>query len=420
LQDENDATRAGLPLGQLIAMEQWQVPERSVQRTVKGAIRHLMVQLRQEIAPEGEPFQSLDGLPPLSRWQQQRIAPYPDYRAQAQTLLTSLQTLRTRGTLDREVALIVAPPFSGLRQSLCQLPTLDGEDGTQPWRLLQPPDELCISAERARRWWDEQDLSQPWVVAELADFWLRHPTGLALITELLRRIAADETGPGIVSCSSWCWQFWASYLPDAHLGPVTPAPLDAQRLGQWFSHLASPRGERPLVARMAEDGSYVLPSEDPVDAPHRKHAGFLRDLAIAARGNPGVALAIWQHALRARPEEDTETEEQATAAEGKHQECWVVRMDQLSLPTMLQTYDRTIGFVLHALLLHDGLDEAALEKVTGAGAAPLQLALARLARADIIRKGKRSHHWRVTPLGYPTVRRHLQSWGYPVDPFQGE
>ena len=130
-----------------------------------------------------------------------------------------------------------------------------------------------------------------------------------------------------------------------------------------------------------------------------------------------MALAIWQHALRARPEESAEAEEQATDEAVRYRECWVVHMDQLSLPTMLQTYDRAIGFILHALLLHDGLDEERLVMVSDVRGAPLQLALSRLARADIIERGDASRHWRVTPLGYPTVRRHLLSWGYPVDEF---
>ncbi|MDX1818197.1 MAG: hypothetical protein R3180_10795 [Marinobacter sp.] len=418
MKDENGADSEGSPLGQLITMESWRVPETSVRRTVKGAIRHLMAQLRQGITPEEEPFQSLDDLPVLSEWQRERIAPYPDFFAQARTLVASLETLRTTGAFNRDVALIVAPPFSGLRESLVRLPTLEpSEAAPAPWRLVAPPEDLCMTQAQARQWWDEQDLSGDWVIPELGDFWLRHPAGLALIPELLSRMAAGETGQGIIGCSSWCWQFWSRYLPDAHLGPLTPAPLDAERLGRWFGNLAALRDHRPLVARMADDGLYVLPIDDPDDGVRRKHAGFLRDLAIASRGNPGVALAVWQHALRARPEESAEADDPTTEESGKYRECWVVHMDQLSLPTMLQSYDRAIGFILHALLLHDGLDQERLEMVSGVNGAPLQLALSRLVRADIIERGDASGHWRVTPLGYPTVRRHLLSWGYPVDDF---
>jgi hypothetical protein len=70
----------------------------------------------------------------------------------------------------------------------------------------------------------------------------------------------------------------------------------------------------------------------------------------------------------------------------------------------------------------------------------LSLALARLAQADIIgcdqpgqdtafdlRRPEQQSlayqemsldaSWRVTPLGYPGVRRHLQNWGFPIDNF---
>ncbi|MFO7527996.1 MAG: hypothetical protein R6W86_04215, partial [Marinobacter sp.] len=271
--------------------------------------------------------------------------------------------------------------------------------------------------EDARRWWDEQNLTGPWVIPELADFWLRHTSGFALISELLRRIASGQVGPGLVGCSSWCWQFWESYLPDAHLSPLTPAPLDAERLGQWLEYLAASRDQRAITARMTDDGLYVLPVENPPDAEKRKHAGFLRDLATACRGIPGVALSIWQHSLRSRPEDEMDEAEGGGEQKSQGRSCWVVPLDQLSLPAMPKSTDRAIGFVLHALLLHDGLDDERIALVTGIGQPELQLALARLARAEMVSFGEASGRWHVTPLGYPTVRRHLQGWGYPVDVF---
>lgn len=420
MNEENTPESSPALPGGLIPADQWKLPEMSVQRTLKDAIRHLMAQLRAGIAPDEEPFQSLDDLPPLTEKKLHHIAPHPDFTALAEAVLSSLDELRQRETLHRDVALVVAPPFSGMREALVRLPGsgvgLEGRT-TGSWQLIAPPDNLLMGQEEARRWWGDQDLSGPWVIPELADFWLRHTSGLSLVRELLQRIAAGQVGPGLVGCSSWCWQFWESYLPDAHLGALTPAPLDAERLGKWLEYLSGARDHRPVIARMSDDGLYVLPVEDSPDDGKHKHSGFLRDLATAARGISGVALAIWQRSLRARPEDEMEEEEGAQEQRHGGRQCWVVPLDQLSLPAMPQSSDRAIGFILHALLLHDGLDEERIALVTGIGQPELQLALSRLSRSDVVSLGEVSGRWHVTPLGYPTVRRHLQSWGYPVDAF---
>lgn len=420
MKEEHPSESAPSLPGGLIPLEQWKLPEVSVKRTLKDALRHLMAQLRAGVSHDEEPFQSLDDLPSLTDKQIQHIAPRPDFTSLAQAILESLEELRETETLRREVALLVAPPFSGVREALVRLPGAHpevGVGGHGHWHLIAPPDNLLMSREDARRWWDEQELSGPWVIPELADFWLRHSDGLCLVQELLQRIVAGEVGPGLVGCSSWCWQFWESYLPDAHLAPLTPAPMDAERLGQWLEYLACSRDRRPVTARMTDDGLYVLPADNPSEDSKRKHSGFLRDLATAARGIPEVALAIWQRSLRARPEDDAEAEGNSQEPKGSERHCWVVPLDQLSLPAMPQSRERAVGFILHALLLHDGLHEERIALVTGLDHLELHLALSRLLRSDLVSLAEASRRWHVTPVGYPTVRRHLQSWGYPVDAF---
>eukprot|EP00163_Fabomonas_tropica_P034282 TRINITY_DN9412_c0_g1_i1.p1 TRINITY_DN9412_c0_g1~~TRINITY_DN9412_c0_g1_i1.p1 ORF type:complete len:297 (-),score=14.22 TRINITY_DN9412_c0_g1_i1:420-1310(-) len=296
---------------------------------------------------------------------------------------------------------------------------MPGDENNQTaWRVIAPPDELLMDDVSARQWWDRQDLEQPWVIPELADFWLRHTSGLALVKELLSRLSAGTAGPGIVGCSSWCWQFWRGYSPDLHISPRCPAPLDAEKLGLWLEELSHQSGRRPVIARMTNDGLYVLPLEDDRAGKKLKRSSFLRDLASTSRGIHGVALAIWQRALRARPEEEAEQEEDAVVdGKGRFPQCWVAPLDQLSFPVMPQSNGRELGFVLHALLLHDGLDESSLSLVAGLSDHVVAHVLSRLARADIVSCSEPGGHWHVTALGYLTVRRHLQSWGFPVDGF---
>ncbi len=116
---------------------------------------------------------------------------------------------------------------------------------------------------------------------------------------------------------------------------------------------------------------------------------------------------LWHNVLRLK-----KSEEQSHEAH-----CWIVPLGRLSLPTMPQSKESVTGFVLDGLLLHNGLDAVSLESVTGVSAHELSLVLSRLKRAELVIYDQARLCWHVTAIGYPTVRRYLQSWGFPVDQF---
>lgn len=415
--------------GGLVPVDQWAMPQTSVHRSLKGAIRYALKQLRAGVSQAEGPFESMDELPELSVVQKRRLVPEPDHSDQAAAIACDLKSARSEGSLIREVVCLVAPPFSGVEQALAHFSQSDPldprENSDEIWRVILPPDTLLFDDQAASEWWDKQDLSLPWVIPELSNFWLRRLSGLALIKELFRRIANGEAGAGIVGCSSWCWRYWGHYLENAQMSPVTPAPMDSDRLGAWFTHLASGSGRSSVIAKMTGDGSYVLPLAETTEAEKdkgnkkRKYSTFLRDLAATSRGNPGVALAIWQRSLRARPGDDASVDEadEKSGKQSRTADCWVVPLAKLSLPTMPQSQENVTGFVLHGLLLHNGLNAASLEAVTGVSTTELSLVLSRLKRAELVTYDQSSERWQVAAIGYPTVRRHLQSWGFPVDQF---
>jgi hypothetical protein len=446
--------------GGLIPIEEWTQAEASVRRTLMGGLTHWMGQLGATISRQEEAFESLDSLPELSDEQLHDIAPGPDRKEHAQAVVDAIRSLREQGKCQRPVMFLVAPPFSGVSRALRCFPDCpigantrsghESDSGAPAYQLILPPDNLLMSEDAAREWWQQQPLGRPWVINELAAFWRRHRSGLALVQELLRRVAQNNAGEGVIGCSSWCWQFWTNYYPDAQFAPWMPAPMTTERLGLWLQQLACHNRDDVPVVRMATDGLYVLPLEseesDGKPAKKRKHNDFLRNLAADSRGIPGIALSIWRRALRERPEAESEgaaddSDEQFSARNRKERTyCWIVPLDQLSLPAMPVSSERNLGLVLHALLMHDGLKIADLALVTAMPEPDLSLALARLARADIIGCNKPGQDaafdlrrpeqqslayqemppdasWRVTPLGYPDVRRHLQSWGFPVDNF---
>lgn len=397
--------------GGLIPIEEWRLPETSVHRSIRGALRNAWGQLRAGIAPDNEAFDSLDDLPVLSQLQLERFAPDRDYARMAMLLLESVE----ESAADDPVTFLVAPPFSGIHKAL-QVLAEDTHGASR--QLITPPDNLLLSAGDARAWWDACDLTKPWVIPELSAFWLRHRSGLELIRELLRRVAAGRAGEGLVGCASWCWQFWSHCLPDARFQALTPAPMHGELLGHWLNDLASRRNRQGVVARMSDSGLWVLPAAPDQLDEGQKAASLLRDLAALSRGIPGVALAIWQKALRARPEEEQQTRDsQDDHHPATRPACWVAPLEKLSLPSMPVTEGRGAALTLHALLLHDALNEDRLELVTGLPGHEVALVLNRLRRADLVAFHEDQDNWRVTPLGYPAIRRQLQSDGFPVDPF---
>lgn len=446
--------------GGLIPIEEWTRAEASVRRNLMGVLTHWVDQLGASISRREEAFESLDDLPELSDEQLHSIAPGPDRKEHAQAVIDAILALREQGQCRRPVVLLVAPPFSGVSRALRCFPEcrMGADTATEQetvsavlsYKLILPPDNLLMDEDAARQWWQQQPLDKPWVISELAAFWRRHGRGLALVQELLRRVAQNSAGEGVIGCSSWCWQFWASYYPDAQFAPRMPAPMTTERLGIWLQQLACHNRDDVPVVRTVTDGLYVLPLEpeetDNKPQKKRKHSDLLRNLAADSRGIPGIALSIWRRALRARPEGDSEgaRDDGGERSPAQHPEgrpyCWVVPLDQLSLPTMPVSSERNLGLVLHALLIHDGLTIADLELVTAVPEPDLSLALERLARADVIgcnepgqdaafdlrrpEQQSLAHQemvadavWQVTPLGYPGVRRHLQNWGFPIDNF---
>ncbi|MFT7339013.1 MAG: hypothetical protein ACI92B_002348, partial [Marinobacter maritimus] len=159
MKDKNNENKADpcLP-GGLVPAEQWTLPQTSVRRSLKDAIGHALKQLQAEVSQAEEPFESMDELPELSSAQRKRLAPEPDYSDQATAIACGLERARTEGSLSREVAFLVAPPFSGVQQALARFPEPGQsgsiESGGEEWAIISPPDALSFDDHEANEWWD--------------------------------------------------------------------------------------------------------------------------------------------------------------------------------------------------------------------------------------------------------------------------
>ncbi|WP_097458588.1 hypothetical protein [Mangrovitalea sediminis] len=392
------------------------LPSASVQHTLRVGLAGFLERLRPVYEPDDAPFRSKDDLAPLSRRQLERVVPSPTWDEARSVLLPALETWRSNWQSLQAAALVVAPPFSGTRVML------EGIAQAAGWRLISPPTAEQILAGQDR-WFEQFEGDIPWLLPELSHLFLRHVHGLGLMRRFLARVWSGQLGQGVIGCGSWAWEYWRQVMPELAPSALTLQSLNAARLGLWFQELADPHEQRPVQFRQADNGYWVLTARNEV-APLPKgarHSEFLRDLGAYSRGLPEVAWQLWRLALRAEPE--TEVAEAAAEEADKNgngqiaglRTVWVAPWEQLKPPSVPAHAPKTVAFVLHALLLHAGLDEHALALVSGLSEERVLQSLQILRRAELVISVPRG--WYIAPAAYPGVRRYLQGAGFQVDSY---
>lgn len=270
--------------------------------------------------------------------------------------------------------------------------------------VLEPPapDALLNGAEQALRAL-ERRVDEPLVIPHLERWFLRHPHALGTLRDLLAALALRRAAT-LVSCGSWAWAWLRAALQvDALLPePLVLAALDAEALASWLGSTA----EGHAVCR-EPDGKWLLRPEG--EELPGESSDFLRNLAAEARGNPVVARALWTAALR-RPS--------AGAFDGVDLPGGVTRLAAVPWARLARpSLERRARFeevaVLHSLLLHGELSTDVLDRVLPFGRAALSRCLAGLSAARLVED--HADEWRVSAIGYPTVRRELVSAGLPAD-----
>lgn len=285
--------------------------------------------------------------------------------------------------------------------------------------LPDPPLEEIKSG--GQKWLEHLDKSpdKVWVIPRLERFYLRHNQGLRMLRVLLDKISFFPSR-FLLACDSWAWAYFCKVL---HIEALFPRPLvleafDQEKLDRWFRGLADRATAREFVFRQADNGNLVVHSSGAVpdeSGKQEKITDFLTRLAAYCRGIPGVAYAIWRYGLRiAQDGEIHEKAQEAAANDGLHRTIWVEPWSRLKLPSLpdLDRRDRSL-FVLHTLLLHDGLSSQALGQVLSFPESQVQGSLHLLRVAGVVALDL--DRWRVTAAAYPEVREFLRYEGYLVD-----
>jgi len=396
-----------------IRLEQFRLPSSPTREKMRRGILGIWDRLRGgRSAAESPPMKiDLEAMPSNLLTE---AAPAPDWQKGVPALHEALQDWWQERA--GKIQVLVGAPFSGtgeiaaLWAATCQCPVLP-----------DPPLEHIKSG--GVKWLEQldHDPDRVWVIPRLERFYFRHSQGFALLRVLLDKITALSSRFLLV-CNSWAWAYLGKAL---HIDALFPPPLvleafNQEKLDLWLSGLASQAPGKAFVFRQTNNGNQVLhpfevSQDEGEEAKDVKITDFLEHLAAFSRGIPRVAHAIWRYSLRiTQTKEDQEKIQKVSDDDDLHRTIWVEPWSQLSLPTpsKLGSRDREL-FVLHSLLLHDGLSSRVLADILPFSESQIISLLQALRVAGIV--VKEQDNWRVAALAYPAVRQFLQYEGYLVD-----
>jgi hypothetical protein len=193
---------------------------------------------------------------------------------------------------------------------------------------------------------------------------------------------------------------------------TTLQAFNESRLIAHFQPQIDECNSSPLLFRLSDNGHYVLPAAE-IGEKSNEYSKFLQILAAHSRGIYGVALAIWRTSMQAEPDEKLSEEDENKNNNIPPQTVWIIPWNQLKLPVVPANIRQGATFILHALLLHNGL--------------PFDLLKLLLATNQVVENiywleeeglvAQNDTVWKVTAQGYPAARQFLQKNGYLIDQF---
>lgn len=392
---------------QFVTVDQYRAPPEIVDvGSVKRSFLSVVRRIAGTAPSESSPLDPEEDLHVLTGEQLDRAVPAPDWVEGAAALQERLRPWLEAERPSKPVVFYVAPPHAGRNELLAQ------------WArhadiavVEEATEDQILSVDGG--WFRSWPKADRWLLPRLERCFLREAEGLDLVRELLAQMLSGELGRGVIGCDSWAWTFLQHVWLGRPSFTICAQAFDAARLKDLFSRgFGGETGAAPDL-RQADTGAYLLSEQS--DETHRRSTNaFWRRLAARSRGNPGVAIAYWRRALRTLPEreiEDNESEERRL----RRETIWVTPWEDLGQPAMPGEAGETASFVLHALLLHDGLRIDRLAAILPSDRTAITEALLFLAEADLVTC--EGEYWQVTAYGYPVVRSALMANDYLCDPF---
>jgi hypothetical protein len=365
---------------------------------------------RRNHADEPEP------LPSLAHLEQNvldRIVPDDPWPHIAAALSEAWETFFAAQAEGEKLRLLVAPPGWEVESILTALAS-----DLKATLVKAPPGQAIFDSDRSAldplREGLDHSTETPLVVPGLHRYFLRHHRGLDLVRTIVDRLR-HAARPTVVGCDSWAWAYLTGSLQiDAALPqPYVPVPLDGLELASLL------RPECPCDVALS--GRDVLlyahaegKDENSEDASsEQKHASFEPDktisyweqLAVRSRGIPEVARAIWRYGLRTQDPEVEKNNPSGSPQPWNGDLLFAVPVNHLELPTIPSPTDPAWRFMLHTLLVHDGVPVTVLPALLPFSRDATLLALQSLEMQGLVRRS--GPLATVAPLAYPQVRDFL-------------
>ncbi|MBT2771606.1 hypothetical protein J7J47_05065 [Halomonas sp. ISL-60] len=383
------SSSADTPLWAVVELDHFRTPEQTQASQWRRSLRSASTWLvgknsaEQQVKEENE----LRALPEVKL---AHIVPPIDWAPAAKALAQQLNGL------EAPVAFFITPPHCGHVSVVRQW-------AEQQHFTCLPPPTLSELTEGDAQWVERFANQREWAVTALERYFLRHTQGIQGVREFLERALSGRLGQGVIGCNSWTYAYLQEVIGIEGAPVFTLQSMEGEQLSHYFAKIAAYEGQSPLVystrtgkpvlAESATQSNDKAPNND--KTPNKE----LQRLAAHCRGHIGLAWHYWRERLR----EPTSDGEEA---------LWLV--DALAEAELSTDTGDIATLVLHALLIHGGLDDHSLGQVL-----PFSHHEALNARLALQRKGIVSSNdgrWQITPLSYASVRQLLESRNYLVDP----
>lgn len=401
-----DDTGQPAPLWEFVPLGAYDVPAAKAPAAAAGAWHSLHRILRRKEPPD-EPLGREHDLHVLSQARLAHLVPPLPWDDAAAALDAALQGMTATGLSGKRVMFCVGQPFSGHAHIVSLLGARH-----RAVQISPPPTERILSCDEG--WFDGWPSPETfWVLPQLERCFLRHASGLDLVRCLLDLAAGGQLGSGVIGCDSWSWAFLQRISPIPESDAVTLQAFDADRLQRLLLGMMQTRSKKEIHCFNAGTGKEIMGSSSQ-EKPRQKE--FL-ELAAHCRGNVGIATRFWRERLRHAPDDDEVPEDEKNGARAKpgpgEEHVWIASMP--SEPELPTGKTEEFFLLLHALLLHGGLQESLLGELLPFSQAHGRALLGQLRHAGMAHcvDGR----WQVSEMAYASIRRLLNARDYLTDPF---
>lgn len=357
------------------------------------------------------PVKSEAELRALPQIRLENLVPPVNWAQAARALDTALQDWLRNEHQEPSVRFFIGQPWCDHAAILLQWAKIHDAE------FIVPPDPGQILQPDAHRLQQRQHHDRLWVMPGLERLYVRHADGLGLVRDFLEQAASGSMGRGIVGCDSWAWAYLQRVWPLAQPDALTLQAFDGEKLTRLFVCLAQVEVSEHVQFCNAKTGNPVLPGYEDIVHGTYTVSRELKQLAAHCRGNPGTAWSYWRHQLRSEPESDADGNPPVSeGSSGKKSGKGVVWLAaDFVEPSMPMEADEDMAFILHGLLLHNGLSADTLAEILPLSRNRIMSLLLRLLSCGLVNRDGQC--WRVSALGYATVREFLRIREYLTDQF---